>query len=387
MNRRSFLGWMAGAATWGWSQRVGAQARLDWQPVYQQGLPLNSVHPEKAPDNVQQALRVARQHIEAHCTDPEFPNGISHGIRALGRQLPLATDDPYRTVLQTFTEENFLEGQMLLEVPVHREGHRHALLKTLLEKQCELDLAFELDGRPYTFADYVRSARLMHTFDLQALDLDEQSWAILAFTRVTPPNQARWFNIRGQMQDLEGILDATSKGLLADTRLVRTVDLRSKELPRNCDAFARACGGLHMLYALAAALSCAYNKKARQQEFQDHMRTHLRRFTYDMRVIEDVEALNSERSNAERAATRAFDGRLKFLGHSLEIIGLVDQFDLFTLSGADRDRVDAGRDQLCRWISETGSTNLGRYQSDRDLFDSLVTGMCHAYNGLLLSPA
>jgi hypothetical protein len=336
---------------------------------------------------VQHALQVARQHIEAQCIDPSFPNAVSHGLRALGRELQLGTDDPYRMVLKTFTQEHYIDGQLYLEVPVQREGHRHALLKTLIEKQCEFDLAFELEGRPYTFADYVRSARLLHSFDLKTLALDEQSWAILALTRVTPPSQARWLNLHGQMQDLDDILDATSNGLRSDTRLIRSVDLRSKEMPRDCAAFSRACGGLHMLYALAAARSCGYDSKKRQAEFKEHMRTHLRRFTYDLRVIEDVEALNQERTSAERAAARAFDGRLKFLGHSLEIIGLVDQFDLDTLSGAERDSVDAGRQQLCAWIIETENRNLGRHQSNSELFDSLVTGMCHAYNGLRMSPA
>ena len=387
MNRRRFLGWMAGAATWGWSTASRAQLPGDWQPIYQQGLPLYTVRPRDAPAAVQRALAVARQHIEAHCTNPQFANGVSHGIRALGRELPLGSDDPYAMVLRTFTQEKYLEGQMFLEVPVQNEGHRHALLKTLLEKQCEFDLPFELDGRPYTFADYVRSARLLHSFDLNSLALDEQSWAILAFTRVTPPRQARWFNIHGQMQDLDSILDATSSGLRADTRLVRSVDLRAKELPRNCDAFARACGGLHMLYALAAALSCGYSNPTRLADFREHMQTHMRRFTYDLRVIDEVEALNRQRASEERAAARAFDGRLKFLGHSMEILGLVDQFDLYALSGAERDKVNAGRDQLCSWILETQDTNLGRYQANRELFDSLVTGMCHAYNGLRMSPA
>jgi hypothetical protein len=386
VNRRHFLGWMAGAATWGWSNGW-SQARADWQPVYQQGLPLNVVRPEDAPDLVQQALAVARHHIETHCTNPGFPNAVNHGIRALGRDLSLGADDPYRMVLSTFLQESYLQGQLFLEVPVQREGHRHALLKTLIEKECAFDLDFDIDGRAYTFADYVRSARLLHSFDLSVLPLDEQSWAILAFTRVTSPRQARWFNLNGEIQDLDNILRATSSGLRADTRLVRSVDLRSEDLPRNCDAFSRACGGLHMLYALAAALSCGYGNESLRSEFHEHMQTHLRRFTYDLRVIEEVEALNRDRASVERAAARAFDGRLKFLGHSLEILGIVDQFDLHALSGADRDTVDAGRDHLCQWIIETRGSGLANFQADRQLFDSVVTGLCHAYNGLLMSPA
>lgn len=389
MNRRSFLGWLAASAAFGYTTRgwSSSQAATSWQPRYQEGLPIELVDVEQVPQPVAQALAVTRRHILAHCTSLEQPNAVNHGLRALGRQLPFGYDDPFRTVLETFTKQSYIEGQMLLEVPVQNEGHRHALLKTLIEKQCELDLEFTVDGQTHTFADYIRSARALHSFDLQSLSLDEQSWAILAFTRVTDRRDARWVNLHGQVQDLERVIDQTAAGLQADTRLIRSVDLSSDDLPRNCAAFALACGGLHMLYAVAAALSCGYGTAARRSAFATSMRTHMRRFTYDLKVIEQVELLNKERGQAERAAVRALDGRIKFLGHSLEIVGLVDQFDLYELSGQERDLVARGRQQLCEWIIETDGVNLGRHQADRVLFDSLLTGFCHAYNGLRMSPA
>jgi hypothetical protein len=375
------------AAAWVGMLPRRSAAEADWVPREQPCLPLRRIDESEATGKVAQALKVARRHILTHCTDASRPNAINHGIRALGRDLPIGNGDPYRTVLETFLEETYQGGRLLLEVPVQREGHRHSLLKTLIENQCEFDLPFRLSDHEYTFADYVRSARLLHSFDSRILALDEQSWAILAFTRVMPPEQSRWINLQGRVQDLDRIIEATSEQLQRDTRLVRSVDLRADDLPRNCDVFARACGGLHMLYALAAALSCGYDTPARRVAFGDHMRTHVRRFTYDLRIIDEVEALNRERVGPERAAMRAFDGRVKFLGHSLEVMGIVDQFDLAELSGAERDQVDAGRSQLCDWIIESGDLDLARGGSDELLFDSLVTGICHAYNGLRMSPA
>jgi hypothetical protein len=363
------------------------RAEAEWQPRYQAGLPLRRIEESEATGKVARALAVARRHILSHCTDLSNPNAVNHGIRALGRQLPLGSDDPFRTVLATFPEESYQGGRLLLEVPVQREGHRHSLLKTLIESQCEFDLAFTVGDHEYTFADYVRSARLLHSFNTHTLALDEQSWAILAFTRVMPPDQARWMNLHGEVQDLGRIIDVTSEGLRQDTRLVRSIDLRAEDLPRNCDVFARACGGLHMLYALAAALSCGYDTPTRREAFADHMRTHLRRFDYDLRIIAEVEALNRGRVAPERAALRAFDGRLKFLGHTLEVMGIVDQFDLARLSAAERSRLDDGRMQLCDWIIESEKLDLARARADAVFFDSLVTGICHAYNGLRMSPA
>ncbi|MFQ5600883.1 MAG: hypothetical protein ACE5G2_10060 [Candidatus Krumholzibacteriia bacterium] len=417
MNRRTFLGLLAGALPLGIAatplrgRRAGlAAASAAAAPTgtspgaagtapaasapggsrairYTAGLPIHRVRPKTVGEPCRTSLDVARRHIQAHCTDPSFANGVIHGVRALGLELPLGAGDPYRLILERYTQESYIEGQVFLEVPVHHEGHRHAMLKTLVERQCDLDLEFEHDGRMYRFRDYVESAIRLHTYDLGLLPIDEQSWTIMALSRVTPPSRARWANVYGQTIDLERMIDDTSEALRRDTRLVRGVDLQMQELPRDCPALARACGGLHMLYALAVALSSGYETPRRRQEFAGHMRTQMRRFTYDLRVIEQVEALNVPRVGEARARVRAFDGRLKFLGHSFEVIGVVDQFGLYEFSQEERAVIDAGRAKLCALLADSATMNLRRYKDDRVLFDSIVSGFCHAYNGLLMSPA
>ncbi len=355
-----------------------------WTMRYGPGLPLRWADAGTLRGPVARALDVARRHILVHCTDLGVSNLAIHGVRALGRDLPLG-GDAYRVLLQTYTREFAVGGRLWLEVPVHDEGHGHAMLKTLVEQQCDPDLDFIHDGRTYRFRDFVDSARMLSAYPGPG-PVDDHSWTLMALARVTPPAAARWTNARDQSVDLERLLDDTSAALEADTRLVREVDLGAAELPRDCAAFTRACGGLHMLYGLAAALSSGYGNAQRNSAFSAHMRTQIRRFTYDLGVIDQVEKLNAARGNVEGAALAALDQRIKFLGHSLEVIGLVDQFGLYEFTPAERRTIDAARARLCEEITANASRDFGRVKSHREMYESLVSGLCHAYNGLRMSP-
>jgi hypothetical protein len=334
-----------------------AVAEVPTAPLrYGTGLPIRRASVRSVSGPCADAFEAARRQIMAHCTNPGFANGAIHGVRALGRELPLGDGDPHRLLLENYLRETWLEEQMLLEVPVHHEGHRHAMLKTLVEQECDLDLEFRIGERTYRFRDYVESARLLHTYDLSVLPIDEQSWTIMAFTRVTPPDAARWRNIHGSVVDLGQMIDDTSAALARDTHL-------------------------------AAALSSGYDTPRRREAFAEHMRTHLRRFRYDLVIIDEVETLNMHRVGPERAGIRALSGRLKFLGHTFEVIGLVDQFSLYEFTREERQVVDAARQRLCEILSESRSLDLQRYRSAKEFYEGLVGDICHAYNGLRTSLA
>ena len=413
MNRRTFLGGLAAlvpaaAAGWWWRRREappsGAAGQVPPQPAtsppqlsarsasaaaqldYVGGLPLRVGDARVVPAACGAALEAARALILRHCTDLGFANGAIHGVRALGRDIPFGASDPFRVLLERYTEEKYLEGRVLLEVPVRQEGHRHAMLKTLIEKQCDLDLPFEHEGRAYRFRDYVESARVLFGTD-DAQPLDEQSWTLMALARVVPAHRSHWTNLHGHSVDLGTLIDRTSAALLQDTELVRQLDVDRAEVPRNCPAFGRVCGGLHMHYALAVALSCGYGNARRRSEFQRHMQTLVRRFRYDLKVVDQVERLNGERVGAERASITAFDARLKFLGHAFEIVGLARQFDLYAFDAAESVHVDAARQTLCDVLAHAEAVSWNAIQADRQLYESVVSGICHAYNGLLLDAA
>lgn len=377
IDRRRFLALAGGAFGAAWLPSTGRATAARSAPA--------SKTTAAGSSSCTEALSVAERQIQTYCCRLDFPNGAIHAVRALGRRAPLGAGDPFRLVLESNTVENWIGGKSYVEVPVEREGHRNALLKTLLEAGCERELEFTLQGRRHTLQEVFDSAQMLLAYPGN-LDIDEHSWTLMALTRVLQPAQGRYTNAHGSLVDLGVILDDTSVALERDTAIIREIDVTQVDPPRDCPALARACGGLHMLYAIAAACANGWSTPARRKALAGHLRTAVLRLDYDENVTASVERQNTQLAGAEAAHAVAFDARLKLLGHLLETFGVVDAHRLYEFTAAERRAIDAGRQRLCALIVANRSFRFERYRADRPLYDSLTTGLCHAYNGLRLSP-
>lgn len=330
------------------------------------------------------ALAIAKGHILRHCASLDDTNGAIHGLRALGRELPLGAD-PFRTLLEACVSETGVGSRAYLEIPAKLQGHRGALLKTFLERDCPRDLAFEISTRQRRFQECLDDARALHRYP-GGEPVDEHSWAIMAFALTTPLAEAQWTNAYGEMVDLQRMIDDTDTALTADTQRIRDVDVEAATVPRDCPVFGRVCGGMHMLYALAVALGNGYATAARRKSFAVHARTLVRRCSYDLKVIDEVERLNTASAGAAIAGVKATSARIKFLGHLLEIVGRIDKHGLYRFDAAERRALDAGRERLCVELEATRTLDFAQYASDARLYEDLTTDTCHAYNGLMRSP-
>ena len=340
---------------------------------------------EAASTSCDAALDIARQHIITYCARLDFPNGALHTIRALGRRSPLGAGDPYRILLEDFLVERPVGDRMYLVAPIVKEGHRDALLMNLIEKDCELDLEFQIQGRRYVFRDLIESARMLLSYP-GTLEIDEHAWTLFALSRTTPPDQATWKNAWGETIDLNRIMDDISALLESDTALIRQVDLSQDNVPFDCPVFARACGGMHMLHSYAVALAAGYATPARKAALAGHMRTAMRRLVYDMKVTDSIVKLNEQAVGAEAAAAVGFDARVKFLGHFIEVVAVVDKAKLYAFSPGERRELRAARAKLCDLLAGCRDMRFERHRNNKVLYDSMTTGLTHAYNALVQWP-
>lgn len=331
-------------------------------------------------------LEIARRHIQTYCATLSFPSGALHAIRALGRQTPLGPGDPFRLVLESYVVESVVGGSLYLEVPLDNEGHRHLLIMNLLEKGCELDFPFTLQGKSYAFRDVVEGARMLTSYPGK-LPIDEHSWTLVSLVQVTPPERSRWRNAFGGTVDLGQMIDDTSSALWQATEKIRTADLARRDLPLDCPVFGYACGGMHMLQALAVSLACGYAAPERRRSFTAHMQTALRRLRYDERLIDSAERQNVQLAGEEAAHAVGFDGRVKFLSHLLEVLRYVDAHRLYDFSAAERLEVKAAFERLCTVVIGSRDMKFERFKTDRFHYESMTTGLCHAYNALAPDPA
>lgn len=334
---------------------------------------------------VRAAMDLAHRQILQYCARLEFPNGAIHAVRALGRDTPLGAGDPFRLLLENYLIQSYVAGHELLEVPPDREGHRNAMLKTLLEQDCPADLVFTLRGKTYRFQDVIDSARLLVSYPA-GIDIDEHSWTIIAFAPRTPAAHPTWVNVRGETVDLGRMIDDTSAAFERDTARIWEVDPKQADPPRDCPILARVCGGMHMLYAVAVALAHGWDTPARRKRFAHHMQTTIRRLDYDENVIRSVERQNVKIAGRNSAWAVAYDARVKVLGHLFETIAVVDRARLYTFAAPDRAALNAGRERLCAAILSARDVDLNLLQQQKALYESVTTNLCHAYNGLRLSP-
>jgi hypothetical protein len=287
-------------------------------------------------------------------------------------------------LLEACVRETAVGARAYLEIPSKAQGHRHALLKTFLEQDCRRDLGFELGGKRRHFQECLDDARALHRYPDRE-PVDEHSWAIMAFTLAVPPAQSPWTNAFGEIVDLQRMIDETDAALLADTQRIRDLDVDAATVPRDCPAFGRVCGGMHMLYALAVALGRGYSNPTRSKNFAVHARTLVRRCRYDLKVIDEVEILNRKLAGAETARVKATSARIKFLGHLLEIVARIDRHRLAKFDAGERRVLAGARARLCTELESTRRLDFGRYAADRRLYEDLTTDTCHAYRGLVLT--
>jgi hypothetical protein len=373
LDRRRFMAWGGLAA---------AGLALPWRLWSAGRDPQAAAASAAAAPDCSAALEVARQQILRYCALLAYPNGAAHAVRALGRSCPLGAGDSFRLLLENSMTERPVGTRMYVEAPIAEEGHRDSLVRTLMDRDCERDLRFEISGRSYTFQDCLDSARMLATYPGR-LAIDEHAWTIMVLSRVVSPDQARWTNAFGETVDLQRMIDDTSAAIAADTALIRTVDLSTDDPSRNCPVFGRACGGLHMLEAFAVAIAAGYGTPERQRALAEHIRTTLRRIVYDEKVTASVERQNIQIAGAEAAAAVAYDSRMKFLGHLLELMAFIDRSKIYAFSADERRMLAEAHARLCRVVAGSRDMHYERYREDNFLYESLTTGICHAYCGII----
>jgi len=379
-DRRRFLAlWLGGIAAASCGEWGG-----DWGPAVAWSAP---AVPSTLPGNPSRraAMDLAHQQILRYCARLEFPNGAIHAVRALGRDTPLGAGDPFRLLLENYVIQSYVAGREVLEVPPDREGHRNAMLKILLEQGCPADFPFTLQGKTYRLQDLIDSARMLVSYP-GGIDIDEHSWTIIALAPLTPASKPTWVNVRGETVDLGQMIDDTSVAFERDTARIWQIDPNQADPPRDCPILGRVCGGMHMLYAMAVASAHGWETPARRKRFAHHMQTTIRRLAYDENVIQSVERQNVQVAGKKSAWAVAYDARVKVLGHLFETIGVVDKAHLYTFSANERAALAAGRERLVQSILSARDIDLNLLQNNKALYESVTTNLCHAYNGLRLSP-
>lgn len=337
------------------------------------------------PAKATQSLRAL---VERYARVKDDPWILMHGVRALGKGFTLDEGPAVDYLCAHFLKERTVAGAQYLFMPHEAEGHPDVLLKTLLEAGVGLDHPITAVGRRRTVGDLLTSAKQTFAFDssLSPLDKsrDEIAWSIIAFSITTPPGQDMWRTAEGREIKLRDVVATGFSAVeMASTDLIAA---RQKGImpawPDRISNF--TCGGTHLIYGLAVAVRFGHLGEDGRRRLKSLLDLLVWRLKADLHLADRYfEGLVSKAYTQDTYRPYSLDARLKFLGHSMEILSYVRTFGLFKPTAAQQDHIRAAMETLAETILEVGRIKAGTISpQNRRLYHLLVGDACHAYHGL-----
>ncbi len=325
--------------------------------------------------------------IQRYASQKDDPWTMMHGVRAFGKGFMLDEGPAVDYLCANFLKEQAVGGTRYLSMPGEAEGHANTLLKTFLEAGVSLDHPITAVGRRRTVGDLLMSAKKLFTFDpsLSVLDKsrDEIAWSIIAFSITTPPDQDVWKNAHGQEIRLREIV-ATGFSTVEKASTDYRSAMQKGIMPAWKDRIGNfTCGGTHLIYSLAVAVRYGHLGQEGRRSLARVLDLLIWRLKADPYLADRYFEMVAKTSVGDKSRPYRLDTRLKFLGHSMEVLNYVKTFGLFTPNAAQRAEIRVAAETLAGAILDVSRLEVGAIsRENRRLYHLLVGDACHAYHGL-----
>ena len=426
--RRKFITWGLGGvgalaiagigykAGWFGSSSTTALPTASPTPNLATGKPLPPVTLEA---NYQNALRAADDILNHYARELNTPSPLIHCVRAFGKNYKLNDGSLALDYLcSRFAAEKEVGGKRYVYFQREAEVHGNSFLKTMLEAGVSPDYPITVGSNRYTLRDLGESAKALFRFDPQNFDRYEPGflgqhlpWGLIAFSILVPTNQATWTNAYGETINLPDVIDRTLmvyEGVCGD--IENTVGHGELESLAFRQAIAKySCAGMHNVYGYFSCLNHGYTGSNMQSRLSKLMDNVLLRLKGDSLAIDrEADAAKADPNLINRLAVEGQGGKLaskgvaptntlevmryryqiRMLGHALEAINYAQLHKLFTLTPAQKGRLQAGEQMLYEYLVKLRATDLephlnwyGKSVSD------LVIAIGHASRAMkLLTP-
>ncbi len=320
------------------------------------------------------------------------PWALMHAVRAMGRDFTIKGQNAVDFLCSGFLKHKTVAGKAYLYMPVEQEGHTNTFLKTILEAGVSPSHPFQLDGKRYTVGDLVNSAKALFTFDPKTINRDDLAWSLIAFSLQIPPGADTWTNVDGhQVRFSDGIrlgfdtLDDT-------TRQFRSAKERGVMPDANDKIVDFTCGGTHLVYGLASCVANGHREDHFPKRLKEHLDLMVWRLEADGYLMErfyrEAPPPQGNPPGWEKVyALYHNDAKIKFYGHSFEILSYVRHRRLFTHTPAQGRAIEKAGTTLANAVRAIKGVDLFEVRrTNRRLFHLLVGDCCHAYHGIHLVP-
>ncbi|HWR20758.1 MAG TPA: hypothetical protein VN444_02720 [Verrucomicrobiae bacterium] len=329
--------------------------------------------------------------ITRHARLLDDPWVLMHGVRAMGPGFTVGSERAVDLLCSRFLKTQRVAGKEYLYMPVEHEGHPNACLKTLLEVGVPLSHPFTLNGRRYTVGDLVNGAKALFTFDPKTIDRDNLAWTLIAFSLQTAPSQDTWTNAWGQQIRLADVVRFGLDTLDETTRQFRRAKAQGVMPTEKDTIMGLTCGGTHLAYSLASCVANGHGGEEGRARLQDYLALHIWRLQADGYLMDRFYHQAAPPKDASPALQRLaalyyHDARLKFYGHSFEIISYAEHHRLLAPATAEARIIEQGARTLHDAVKAIEGVDFFEFRkTNLRLFHHLVGDSCHAYHGIRMA--
>jgi len=339
------------------------------------------------PDRLTRAREILKTMILEHARAKDNPWLMIHGIRAMGKGFSVGGGSAVDYLCSYYLREKSVNGKAYLYMPIDDEGHTNAFLsEAALDAGVTPDHPFRWKGRRYTIGDVVAGAKAMFAFDPASLDRNDLAWSLIAFAHTTAPEHDRWVNAYGKPIRFSEVVEFGMATLEEATKLLRAAMRRGTTTPETDAIHDFACAGTHLIYGLATCLRFGYRERALRERMKLQFDLLVWRLEADSRLIDRYYQEVARQYPEDLTRIYRWDAKLKFLGHSFEVINGARLFRLFHRTPAQEEAIRRAQGELVDVIEAIGREGVGKPVGDRKLFNLVLGDACHAYHGLTIIP-
>ncbi len=320
------------------------------------------------------------------------PWALMHAVRAMGRDVTIKGQNAVDFLCAGFLKQKTVAGKAYLYMPVEQEGHTNAFLKTILEAGVSPSHPFQLDGKRYTVGDLVNSAKALFTFDPKTINRDDIAWTLIAFSLQIPSSRDTWTNAYGEQVRFSDVVRFGFDTLDDATRQFRSAKERGVMPDANDKIVDFTCGGTHLVYGLASCVANGHRGDQFPRRLKEHLDLMVWRLGADGDLMErfyrQVPPPQGNPPGWEKVyALYHNDAKIKFYGHSFEILSYVRHRGLFAPTPAQARAIEKAGGTLADAIRAIKGVDLFEVRgTNRRLFHLLVGDCCHAYHGIHMVP-
>ena len=384
-------------------------------PAAPAALPPVSLPPDRA-----NAIQASTDILVHYTNELRNASSTIHALRGMGRRFALRDGTSIVDYLTSnFAADREVNGRRYLYIPREHEVHDNSFLKTYLEAGVSPEQVITaMGGTRYTLNDLGNSARSLFRFDpgnLRRYDPDfpehHMPWCLIAFSRLSPPDNPSWVNAYGEKIDMNDLVDiglADFEGVCAKLALPGGSP-EGENVQFRGDIVKYSCFGMHAFYGFFSAYRNGYRVNGyerRVRQLLGHLIERLDRDTVALRE-ESVAARSAGQQYIARMGVGP-DGKRRgqgappaelidvmslkhyivTVGHALEALNFVRLHNLMPITAGQNRLIDRHESMLFESLTKLRSYNLDRFYSwDPKFVSDIVIGLGHALRAIkLLGP-